>query len=76
MDTTSGNGQKVISCKDSVNTVLGDDYVTLAVNGMSAGDKVVARFYAVVGGTTYYSDYISSFGNANSGILVEFAEAA
>ena len=39
----NSNGQKVISCKDSVNSGLGLDknYVTLAVNNMSAGNKVV-----------------------------------
>ncbi|MBR1732101.1 MAG: hypothetical protein IJ725_06685, partial [Ruminococcus sp.] len=74
-DKSGGNGQKVISCKDTYNKGVGfgDDYVTLAVNGMSAGDKVVARFYAVVDGVTYYSDYISAFGNANSGILAEMS---
>ena len=60
LNTTSGNGQKVISCKDSVNSGLGLDknYVTLAVNNMSAGNKVVVRFYYVKNGT-FYSTYKS-----------------
>lgn len=60
LNTTSGNGQKVISCKDSVNSGLGlgENYVTLAVNNMNSGDKVVARFYYVKNGT-FYSTYKS-----------------
>ena len=71
----TNNGAKKIDCTDSTNTItgLGEDYVTLAVNGMAAGEKVVARFYAVVNGETYYSDYISAFGNANGGILAVMA---
>lgn len=59
LDLTSGNGQKVIPCKDSVNSGLGlgDDYVTLAVNGMSAGEKVVVRFYYVKDNATHFASY-------------------
>ena len=68
LNTTSGNGQKVISCKDSVNSGLGlgENYVTLAVNNMNSGDKVVARFYYVKNGT-FYSTYKSY-----DGILAAF----
>lgn len=54
-----GNGQKVIPCKGSANTIaqFKDEYVTLAVNGMADGQKVVARFYITVGGVTYYTNY-------------------
>ena len=64
----NSNGQKVISCKDSVNSGLGLDknYVTLAVNNMSAGNKVVVRFYYVKNGT-FYSTYKSY-----DGILAAF----
>lgn len=73
-----GNGEKTVSCVGTENNGVGtdNDHVTLAVNGMSEGDQVVARFYAVVDGVTYYSDYISAFGNANGGILASFENIA
>ena len=69
----TNNGAKKIDCTGSENNIdgLGAGYVTLAVNGMEAGDKVVARFYAVINGVTYYSNYVSAFGNVNGGILAE-----
>lgn len=59
LDLTSGNGQNVIPCKGSVNSGLGlgDDYVTLAVNGMSDGEKVVVRFYYVKDNATHFASY-------------------
>ena len=69
----TNNGAKKIDCTGSENTIPGyeNGYVTLAVNGMAAGEKVVARFYAVINGVTYYSNYVSAFGNVNGGILAE-----
>ena len=55
----TNNGAKKINCKGSENNIpgLGAGYVTLAVNGMADGEKVVARFYVVVNGTTYFANY-------------------
>lgn len=65
-----GNGEKTISAKGTYNNVCGDErygdptntttdykYITCAVNGMSNEDMVVARFYVVKGGKTYYAKY-------------------
>ena len=51
-----GNGQKVISCKNTSNHGLKDidnNYVTLAVNGMGDNDQVAVRFYVVKNGVMY-----------------------
>lgn len=57
-----GNGQKTISCKGSENNIpgLGEDYVTLAVNGMKVDDQFAARFYVVFNGVTYYANYVNT----------------
>lgn len=57
-----GNGEKTIKCNGTVNTIdgYGTPYVTLAVNGMSDGQQVAARFYAIKDGVTYYSNYVST----------------
>ena len=62
MKAYGGNGEKTIKCNGSVNTIdgYGTPYVTLAVNGMSDGDQVAARFYAIKNGVTYYSNYVST----------------
>ena len=65
-----GNGEKTISAKGTYNNICGDErygdptntttdykYITCAVNGMSNEDMVVARFYVVKGGKTYYAKY-------------------
>ncbi|MBQ5347775.1 MAG: hypothetical protein IIU39_06985, partial [Ruminococcus sp.] len=65
-----GNGEKTISAKGTYNNICGDErygnpkdtttdykYITCAVNGMSDQDMVVARFYVVKGGKTYYAKY-------------------
>ncbi|MBR2108329.1 MAG: hypothetical protein IJ932_00035 [Ruminococcus sp.] len=66
-----GNGEKTISCKNTYNEGVGygDGYVTLAVNGMEEGQKVVARFYVVLNGKTYYANY-----STYTGILAEYTE--
>ena len=68
-----GNGEKTITCKGSANTIsaYGEDYVTLAVNGMEDGQKVVARFYVVLNGKTYYANY-----STYTGILAEYTEVS
>lgn len=64
----SYNGEKVISCKNSTNTFANDfglysadtkyKYITLAVNGMDDGDRIVARFYIqTTDGKYYFSKY-------------------
>ena len=62
MKAYGGNGEKTIKCNGTVNNIdgLGTPYVTLAVNGMSDGDQVAARFYAIKDGVTYYSNYVST----------------
>ena len=62
MKAYGGNGEKTIKCNGSVNTIdgYGTSYVTLAVNGMSDGDQVAARFYAIKNGVKYYSNYVST----------------
>ncbi len=57
-----GNGQKVISCKDTYNEGVGHDHtkdITLKVTGMGDGNQVAARFYYVINGVTYYADYVN-----------------
>ncbi len=68
-----GNGEKTISCKNTYNNGVGygDGYVTLAVNGMTDNDKVVARFYVVKDGVTYYANY-----STYTGILAEYTEVS
>lgn len=73
----SGNGQKVISCKGTYNT-LGVDatynkYVTLAVNGVDEGAGVVARFYITMNGKTYYSKYNSASGTY-TGCIAQYSD--
>ena len=55
---------KTISCVDTVNqNLIGADNnsnITLAVNGMTAGDQVAVRFYAVKDGKTYYAKYVKT----------------
>ncbi|MBQ7505176.1 MAG: hypothetical protein IJT79_07660 [Ruminococcus sp.] len=62
MKAYGGNGEKTIKCNGTVNTIdgYGTPYVTLAVNGMSDGQQVAARFYAIKDGVTYYSNYVST----------------
>jgi hypothetical protein len=57
-----GNGQKVISCVGTENNIpgYGEDYVTLAVNGMKVDDQFAARFYVVFNGVTYYANYVNT----------------
>jgi len=54
-----GNGGKKIDCTGSYNTIsgYGEGYVTLKVTGMEASNQVVARFYYVKNGVTYYAKY-------------------
>ncbi|MEE3428942.1 MAG: hypothetical protein VZQ55_08265 [Ruminococcus sp.] len=64
-----GNGEKTISAKGTYNNICGNEaygnpeadtpykYITCAVNGMSDDDMVVARFYVVKDGKTYYAKY-------------------
>jgi hypothetical protein len=65
-----GNGEKTISAKDTYNNICGDErygnpkdistdykYITCAVNGLDDSFKVVARFYVVIDGKTYYAKY-------------------
>ena len=62
MKAYGGNGEKTIKCNGTVNTIdgLGEPYVTLAVSGMTDGQQVAARFYAIKDGVTYYSNYVST----------------
>ena len=62
MKAYGGNGEKTIKCNGTINTIdgLGEPYVTLAVNGMTDGQQVAARFYAIKNGVTYYSNYVST----------------
>ena len=64
----SYNGEKVISCRNSTNNFANEyglysaetkyKYVTLAVNGMKDGDRIVARFYIqTTDGKLYFSNY-------------------
>lgn len=66
---TAANGAKKINCTGTYNANIGkgDNYITLAVNGMSTGKQVAARFYAVIGGTTYYAKYLTY-----DGIIAEY----
>lgn len=74
----SYNGEKVISCRNSTNNFANEyglysaetkyKYVTLAVNGMKDGDRIVARFYIR---TTDGKLYFSNYSNYN-GILAEY----
>lgn len=53
-----GNGEKTIDCTGTYNVGVGhdtEDDVTLAVTGMEDGNKVVARFYVIIDGVTYYA---------------------
>ncbi len=72
------NGEKRISCVNSSNGLSGDygtyeadtryKYVTLAVNGMESGDKIVARFYIKTSNGKYYYANYKTYG----GILAEY----
>lgn len=74
----SYNGEKVISCKNSTNTFANDfglysadtkyKYITLAVNGMDDGDRIVARFYIQTTDGKYYFSKYSTY----DGILAEY----
>lgn len=65
-----GNGEKTVSAKDTYNNICGNEkygdptddstsykYVTCAVNGVDDSSKIVARFYVVKDGKTYYAKY-------------------
>jgi hypothetical protein len=60
LKANGGNGEKTISCVNTTNHGIKDidnSYITLAVNGMEAGDQVAVRFYIVKDGKTYYANY-------------------
>ncbi len=62
MKANGGNGEKTIDCTGTFNkgiTGIDNTYVTLAVNGMSDGDQVAARFFYVKDGVTYYAKYVN-----------------
>ena len=69
-----GNGEKTIDCTGTFNNGIDgidNTYVTLAVNGMSAGDQVAARFYYIKDGVTYYAKYVNTI--SYDGIIATYA---
>ncbi len=70
MKKNGGNGEKTIKCTGTVNTTMGEQYVTLAVKDMPDNSQVAARFYVVKDGVTYYAKYIDTI--SYDGIIAEY----
>ncbi len=56
-NTVCGTTEDAQKYGDPTDDTTDYKYITCAVNGMSDDDMVVARFYVVIGGKTYYAKY-------------------